>query len=268
MTRHQIQSPSNSLIKHIRKLKLKKYRIACKEFIFEGLRPVTEALRTQQPILQIIYCPKLLRSQHGQELIRDAEKADIDVIELTEEIFLSISEKEGPQGIAAVARQVWRDENTISSTGGLWVALESVQDAGNLGSILRSSDAAGAKGVILLEESADPFHPTSIRASTGAIFTQSVVKASFTSLYEIRIKKCMSIIGTISQSAMNYSDYNYPKDMILLMGSEQKGLSQRYIDMCDALIHIPMVGCVDSLNLSNATAIILFAIKESYRRMV
>ncbi len=221
---------------------------------------IGEAARTQQKIKHLVVCPELLDSEFGNKLVATLEKKGIDVIFVSEAIFLSISMKEGPQGIAAVVEENWWDLEEISVEKGLWVALDSVQDPGNLGSILRSLDAAGGKGVILLDDATDPFHPTSVRASMGGIFTQKLIKCLFADFSDWIHSKKYPLIGTWCEDGVNYRRYNYPKDMILLMGSEQKGLSDRHKQICDVGVTIPMKGSVDSLNLSNATSIILFEI--------
>jgi len=266
MTHRSISSSTNPTIKDIRKLKQKKYRDAGNMFFAEGVRIVSEAIETSQPICQIIYCGEQLTSRHGHEIIEQAERQNIDVIEVPEYIFKSLADKEGPQGIAAVIQQQWNDGNLVAKEKGLWIALESVQDPGNLGSIMRSGDAVGAMGIILLGECTDPFHPTCVRASMGAIFSQKLVKMSYEQLYTLKCMKSMKLIATVSHKATHYRDYNYPQDMILLMGSEQKGLPEHYIEICDVCVHIPMRGNVDSLNLSNAASVMLFTIRDRQER--
>lgn len=266
MTHRSISSSANPIIKDIRKLKKKKFRDAENMFFAEGVRIVSEAIKTCQPIRHVIYCGGQLTSRHGYELIREAEHQNIDVIEVPEHIFKSLADKEGPQGIAAVIQQQWDDVNIVAIEKGLWIALESVQDPGNLGSIMRSGDAVGAKGIILLGESTDPYHPTCVRASMGAMFSQKLVKMSYEQLFVLKRKKSMKLIATVSHKATHYRDYNYPQDLILLMGSEQKGLPETYIEICDVCVHIPMRGNVDSLNLSNAASVLLFTIRDQQER--
>jgi len=121
-------------------------------------------------------------------------------------------------------------------------------------------DAVGGEGIILLENSTDPHHPSSIRASTGAIFTQKVVKTNLNEFQRWKETTGYPMIGTYCGEAIAYRDYNYPKDMILLMGSEQKGLQPEHLALCDAVVTIPMAGDVDSLNVSIAASIVLFEI--------
>ena len=221
---------------------------------------IGEAVRTQQKIKHVVVCPELLDSEFGNKLVTTIEAKGIDLISVSESTFLSISMKEGPQGMAAVVEENWGDLSELMVKKGLWVALDSVQDPGNLGSILRSLDAAGGKGMILLDDATDPYHPTSVRASMGGIFTQKLIKCSFEIFSNWKKSSKYPVIGTWCEEGLNYRRYNYPEDMILLMGSEQKGLSNRHKEICDGLVTIPMKGTVDSLNLSNATSIVLFEI--------
>ncbi|MDP2965631.1 MAG: RNA methyltransferase [Pelolinea sp.] len=255
-----ITSPSNPTIKFIRSLKQKKERESSGLYYVEGIRLIGEAVRTQQKIAHVIVCYELLDSSFGKELISQIVEEGIDTISVPESVFESISLKEGPQGIAAVLEETWADLGAIMNIKGLWVALESVQDPGNLGSILRSADAAGGKGIVLLDESTDPYHPTSVRASMGGIFSQKIIKTSLEGFSQWKKANNYPLVGTRCGEGLNYRRYNYPKDMILLMGSEQKGLSSQHLEICDELVTIPMKGTVDSLNLSNAASIVLFEI--------
>ena len=221
---------------------------------------IGEAVRTQQKIKHVVVCPELLDSDFGNKLVTTIESMGIDLISVSDSTFSSISMKEGPQGIAAVVEESWSDLGEVTVDKGLWIALDSVQDPGNLGSILRTLDAAGGKGMILLDDATDPYHPTSVRASMGGIFTQKLIKSSFEVFSNWKIMSNYPLIGTWCEEGLNYRRYNYPNDMILLMGSEQKGLSVKHKEICDGLVTIPMKGTVDSLNLSNATSIVLFEI--------
>jgi len=255
-----ITSPSNPVIKIIRKLRNKKERDASGMFYVEGIRAVGEALRTGQAIEYILYCPDLLDSGFGNQLVDQLQQDFLGLIEVSPDVFGSFSLKEGPQGLAAVVKQKWHCLQDVEISKGLWTGLDSIQDPGNLGTIMRSLDAVGGEGIILLENSTDPHHPSSIRASTGAIFTQKVVKTNLNEFQRWKETTGYPMIGTYCGEAIAYRDYNYPKDMILLMGSEQKGLQPEHLALCDAVVTIPMAGDVDSLNVSIAASIVLFEI--------
>jgi len=149
---------------------------------------------------------------------------------------------------------------------GIWVGLDTVQDPGNLGSILRTLDAMGGKGIVLIGKCTDPFHPTSVRASMGAIFTQKIVKLTLSEFIERVNGVDLEIIGTSCQNGKDYQAHTYHSSIILLMGSEQKGLHIDLKKACDQLINIPMVGKADSLNLANATSIVLYEIYNQLRK--
>jgi TrmH family RNA methyltransferase len=258
--KRQITSPSNPLIKEIRKLRNKKERDRSGTFYVEGIRAVGEALRTGQKIENIIYCPELLDSNFGNQLVSDQPDDFEGLFEVTAEVFNSFSLKQGPQGLAAVVHQVWSTLDDVSMDRGIWMALESIQDPGNLGTILRSLDAAGGKGVILLGQSTDPYHPSAVRASTGAIFSQKLIRTDLHSFQEWKSGTGYPVIGTYCGDVKPYRDYNYPQDLIVMMGSEQKGLQEEHLSLCDDLVTIPTSGSVDSLNVSVAASIVLFEI--------
>ena len=253
-----ITSASNSQIKEIRKLSQRKFRKESGLFYVEGLRTITSALEQHAAIENVIFCIELLESEFGKALLARAQKKGIPNLEVSRSVFESFSLKEGPQGICAVVRQNIQDLLANSSLSGLWVALEGVQDPGNLGSILRTLDAVGGNGLILIGESTDAFHPTSVRASTGAIFSLQLFQADTAAFINWRKNQSIELIGAVCGEVSDYRSYNYAENTVLLMGSEQKGLPDSLQQVCSALITIPMIGSVDSLNLANATSVLLY----------
>jgi RNA methyltransferase, TrmH family len=262
-----ITSIANEEIKSIRKLQLKKNRDECGLFFAEGIRPVLEAAEQKANIQKIIYCTALLNSEIAIKFILQNKEKDFPFIEVDERVFRSIASKEGPQGIAAVIRQKWYllDE-ILKENKGIWVGLDSVQDPGNLGSILRTLDAIGGEGIILLDQTTDAYHPTAVRASMGAIFAKKMIKVQIDEFIQWKSKNKIFCYGTDCQKGIDYQKMDYPDKVILLMGSEQKGLDKQLTDACDGLIHIPMRGSVDSLNLANAASIILYEAYNQIRR--
>jgi len=263
---HRVESPSNPQIKYIRKLRQRKYRQQEKAFLIEGLRIVSESLRTRQNVRYLLVCQELLNSPFGQRLIAEAAERGVDIIDMSAEAFLSVAEKDNPQGIAAVVATRPEELEVICAYPGVWVGLVNIQDPGNLGSILRSADASGARGVILLGQTTDAWHPTAVRASMGALFTQRIAQGGLNDLCAFLQVHPVHIVGALSQDACNFRRYNYPREMILLMGSEQKGLPDEYAALCEGFVHIPMSGSVDSINLASAASIILFEIMHQHER--
>ncbi len=265
--KEQITSSANPAVKALRKLQDKKGRQESGCFYVEGLKLVGDALDNDAEVRQVVYSPELLISDFGGKILDQAKKKKVDLLNVSAEVFNSFSLKAGPQGVAAVVRQNWLDLEDSGAEKGLWLALEDVQDPGNLGSALRSLDGAGGSGLILLGDSTDAYHPTAVRASMGSIFTQKLVKTGTAELTEWKQRQAACVIGTWCGEARAYRSYNYAQDMILLMGSEQKGLQPEHLALCDELVHIPMRGYVDSLNLACAASVVLFEIFDQREKM-
>ncbi|HEX7737500.1 MAG TPA: RNA methyltransferase [Ktedonobacteraceae bacterium] len=256
-----ITSRNNPKIKQIRALLKRSERERTGLALVEGLRLVTEALRDPQHIYQLIVAPELLRSQHGQALLRDQRQKGFPCLCVSAEVFHGFSLKDNPQGIAAVVSQQWEPlEHIRLAPGDCWVALEAVQDPGNLGTILRTCDATGCRGVFLLDHATDAYDPTALRASMGAIFSQRLVKTSFQTFADWKRLHRYPVVGASNSAMLNYRQTDYPSPVILLMGSERQGLSSEQQALCDLIVSIPMCGSSDSLNVSVATAIVLYEI--------
>jgi len=261
-----ITSLSNPTIKQIRKLRERKERQQSGLFFVEGLRIVGEALDSNWHIELLIYSPTLLNSLFGQQLIEKFQTSGGRVLPVSEEVFISLSSKDGPQGIAAVIHQKWTElEDIVPQDEEIWVALDSVADPGNLGTILRSNDAAGARGVILLDQCTDPYDPISIRASMGAVFNQVLIRASFQQFANWKKIHSIPVIGTSDKAKIDYHFFDYPIRMVLLMGSERDGLQEKHFAICDEMVAIPMLGKSDSLNLAVATALCVYEIYNKRR---
>lgn len=257
-----ITSHANPQIKAIRKLSDRKERNSRGEYLAEGLRIVIEAIQLNQPIQKIIYSPDLLRSSIGWETIAGFEvKHPEKTLRVSEEVFKSITQKDNPQGAAAVISQRWVKLDEIKLTSrNLWVALHQVADPGNLGAVLRSMDGVDADGLILLDQCTDPYDPSSIRASMGAVLTRKLVKAPSTEFITWVRQNRFTVVGTSDKAKLDFHTYTYPDPMVLLMGSERQGLDEKLQLICSKMVSIPMRGKNDSLNLAVATGIILYEI--------
>ncbi|MGH2504311.1 MAG: TrmH family RNA methyltransferase, partial [Ktedonobacterales bacterium] len=225
----------------------------------EGIRLVAQALTVGAPIQELIVAPELLTSDFARRLVERSQAAGPPCLIVTPDAFLSLPVREHSQGLAAVVGQRWAQLAEIRPTcDARWVALNEAQDPGNLGSILRTSDAVGAEGVILLGPSTDPHDPTAVRASMGAIFTQRLVRASFAEFVRWASVHGCAVVGAAGDATADYHVYRYPAPLALLMGSEQHGLTAEQQAACDHVVSIPMLGGSYSLNLAVATSIILY----------
>jgi TrmH family RNA methyltransferase len=263
-----ITSFSNPKVKAIRKLQAKKDRQATGLFFIEGLRTVGEAILTGAPIESLVIAPDLMVSDFGQSLLANPGVSDVERITVSRDIYEKIAHKEGPQGLGAVVRQTWRELDELQiNPNSLWVALDQIADPGNLGTIMRTADAVGCQGLILLGSSTDPHDPTAVKASMGSIFSLSLVASDWESFNRWRLENQVTLVGTSDRAETDYQALRYQRPLVLLMGSERHGLSAPMISACDTLVRIPMQGRADSLNLAVATAVVLYEIYNQTRKL-
>ena len=262
-----ITSFTNPTVKALRKLEQKKYRQQSGTFFIEGLRTVGEAVQTRAPIKALVVAPDLLISEFGRSLLADPSLANVEKIEVSAEIYEKLAHKQGPQGIGAIVKQSWQDLAAIQlAADDLWVALDAVADPGNLGTIMRTADAVGARGIILLEHSTDPYDPAAVKASMGAIFSLALASAAWDDFQPWQKQEKALLVGTSDHGATDYQQIHYRRPLILLMGSERHGLPDEIMAACDHLARIPMAGRSDSLNLAVATAVMLYEIYNQSRK--
>lgn len=237
-------------------------------FWTEGTRFLFQAVEQKAALETLIVCPELLVHPTGRKIARDLRRQGVSCLTVTAEVFRGLSFSAEPQGIAAVARQRWEALGSVRPSGrGLcWVALERVQSPGNLGTILRTSDAVGASGVILIGDDTDPYAPAVVRATMGAVFTQRFVRASWEEFAQWKRRTGCLLVGTSpSPAAQEYRRIAYASPLILFLGWERKGLSEEHQALCDVMVRIPMVGRSDSLNVAVAAGILLYEVFHQQR---
>ena len=264
-----ITSTANGQIKNIRKLRERKFREETGIFYIEGLRIVIEALQQHVEIEQLIYSPELLISENQAKILSEGNKRQIEIVEVSKEVFTSLALKDRPQGIAAVVRQKYSSlEELQFGEAGIWTALDSIADPGNLGTVMRTMDAVGGKGIILIDNCTDPYDPTTTRASMGALFSMRLIKTSSDDFVRWKKKSGIPIYGTSDKAQCEYREAHFPQNVILLMGSERQGMQEALFNLCDQVVRIPMVGISDSLNLSIANAVVLYEIFHQNRHLL
>jgi TrmH family RNA methyltransferase len=259
-----ISSFSNPLVKQIRALRQHKGRNESGLFLVEGIHHVGEAIEAGWKIETLVYAPEQLTSPFGLHLVDEQNRGDFHCVPMKSDVFREIADKENPQGILAVVQARRPHLEDISSDNfRLGAALVSPQDPGNVGTILRTLDSVGADGLFLLDGGVDPYHPSAVRASMGTIFWKPPVQASFEDFIKWARRKGVQLIGTSAHASTDYRTYKRGvQPAVLVLGSEQKGLSQEQLKACDLRLFIPMKGRVSSLNLGVAAGILLFAIAE------
>lgn len=259
-----ITSSANEHIKALRKLEQAKDRRMSGHFLAEGLKAVGQAFDSSAKILELLVSPELLISEYGRSLVECATGQQIPILELSPSVFAKLARKDKPQGIAALVVQNWSDIRATSAhSGSFWVALESIQNPGNLGTILRTCDAVGATGLILLDDSTDPYDPAAVKASMGSIFTVPHFRAGFNDLKAfVERSTDLAVVGTSDKAAASVFESTFPSTVLLLLGSERQGLSDQYVSLCSQMLRIPMEGACDSLNISVAAGILLYQIYQ------
>lgn len=255
-----LTNPANPHIKQVRQLRQRKVRDETGLFVVEGIRHVGEAAQAGAPIEYLCYAPALLKSAFALELVRAQAARGRRCYALAPEVFRSIADKENPQGLLAVVRRSRAGLQDLRPETHPWlVALVDAQDPGNVGAVLRTIDAVGADGLILLEGGADPTHPNAVRASLGALFWKPVVSASFADFVAWARAGGYGLYGSSAKGATDYRAARYPRPLVLLLGSEREGLTPDQAAACDVIVRLPMTGRVTSLNLAVAAGVLLYA---------
>ncbi|MFN3610007.1 MAG: TrmH family RNA methyltransferase [Hyphomonas sp.] len=260
-----ITSPSNPLIKALKSLERKKERVETGLFLTEGARIVSEGLaRGWQPETVIIAADMAERPQI-RDLARTAADAGARVVLAPERLMTKITQKDNAQSVVAAFRQRHLSVESLPKPKGtpLYIALYEVRDPGNLGTILRTADCAGVSGVILIGTCCDPYSFEAVRASMGSVFDVPFANADFDAFNTWRKAAGMALIAASVNGTVRHDGADFTGGSIILMGNEQAGLPGWVEAACDTLSLIPMRGGADSLNLAQASALMIY---EAWRQ--
>jgi TrmH family RNA methyltransferase len=262
----QVTAFSNSTVKLLRSLREKKARRAEGLFLAEGLRILTEARDSGRLPEIVAFSADGARHPLAAEIIAATEAAGGDAIETTPDILSKMSGKDNPQMLLGA---YWQPDTSLAridrSAAPLWIVAQALRDPGNIGTILRTGDAVGAGGLILIDDSADPFSVEAVRASMGALFTQQIATERWPEFLSWLRSGEGQLVGTSLKATHDYLQAEYRQPCFLLVGNEQQGLPGEYESECDLLVKIPMAGRADSLNAAIAAAVMAFAIKATWR---
>jgi TrmH family RNA methyltransferase len=257
----QITSLTNPTVKAVRALHLRKEREESGLFLAEGLKLVGEAFDIGHVPKILLYGPEARDLPLLRRIAKAAAAAGGDVIEVSREILEKISRRDNPQTVIAVFPQVFGDLDQLKpEAASCWVALQAVRDPGNLGTIVRTADAAGCGGVILVGDCCDPYSVEAVRATMGSIFAVPLFKVSVADFIAWRAAWPGSVAGALLSATTGYREADYRRPTLILMGNEQAGLPPELAAVCDVTVKIPRRGRADSLNLSVATGIMIYAV--------
>lgn len=259
-----LTSAANPHIKQLRALRTRKAREETGLCLVEGIRPVGEAVEAGAGIAALYYAPDLLTSAYALDLIGAQAARGVEVHTLSAPLFRQIADKDNPQGIIAAVRRPLVPLDKLTPADCPWVvALASPQDPGNIGTILRTMDAAGARGLVLLDDAADPTHPAAVRASMGALFWQPMALARWEEFLAWARAGGCHIVGTSARGAVPHTQVErYWRPAVLLLGSEREGLSDTERAACELLVRLPMHGKSTSLNLAVAAGVMLYEMER------
>jgi len=263
-----IHSPANPLLKRIRKLRLRKYREQESAFFVEGIQSVWQAVRNGAEVEMILVAPGLLKSERALRMVRAQQESGTLVRDLSPEAFESIAERENPAGLGAIVRARAAGLADLSvGADALLVALDQVSNPGNVGSVIRSVDAIGGAGVVVIGDATDAYHPAAIKASMGTLFSVPVCTAS-TAAEVIAWARAngINIYTTSAHASTVHWEADYRLPALVMFGNEGEGLSADVLVAGDAAVTIPMEGTASSLNLAVSVGVLLYEIKRQRAR--
>jgi TrmH family RNA methyltransferase len=258
---------SNPLVKRVQGLRDKRHRREEGLFLAEGLRILTEARETGRIPVYLFFAAASARHPLVLALVEAVEAHGGEAIETIPDILSKLSGKDNPQAVVGVFKAFEMPLAALDRHAApIWLVAERLRDPGNLGTILRTGDAVGAGGLILVDECVDPFSTEAVRASMGALFTVPIVRAPWGDFLAWLRGGAGQLVGLSLQTEQGYRDATYAAPTFLLTGNEAQGLPEAYERECDLLVKLPMLGKADSLNAAVATAVMAYEVLAQHRK--
>ncbi|TDX49086.1 TrmH family RNA methyltransferase [Orenia marismortui] len=256
----EISSFTNDRIKYLRSLYRKKYRRQENRFVLEGVRIIEEAIKEKANIHQVFYSNYLLRNQRGEDLVKDLKTLNIEVVKVSDNIIQKVADTESPQGILAIIDKVeYSLSEILDDDNNLILIVDQVQDPGNLGTIIRTADAAGIDGVITTKGTVSLYNQKTIRATMGSLFRVPIYRENDLLKLKNKLiaKNINLVVGDINANKYHF-EVDYLASTAFLVGNEGNGPRKELIDLADEMIKIPLIGDAESLNVAMASGIIIY----------
>jgi TrmH family RNA methyltransferase len=254
-----ISSYQNPKVKLISNLSDRRDREKLQLFLIEGYREVYRACLSHQKIKMVFFCPELFLGSNEMQILEKCKMMNIEIYRCTEKIFRSFSYRDRPDGLLAVAEQHHlRLSDLHYRAGSLYIIAEAIEKPGNLGTILRSSDAVGADAVIICDRCTDIHNPNVVRSSVGTLFTLPVIEATSSETLAWMKEKSVRILAATPHATIEYTKINMKDSIAIVVGTEQYGLSPQWMESADTQVKIPMRGFADSLNVAMATTVLMY----------
>lgn len=262
-----ITSHSNPQVKRLRSLADRRHRRREGVFLVEGLQPVWRAVESGFDVEQLVVAPELLRQPDALAMVERERAAGTRVLEVSRDVFSDLTDRDGPTGLAASVRIPRRTlADVVAGPGALVVGLERVANPGNLGTVVRAADAAGAAGVVLMGECTDPWSPAAVKASMGSVFAVPVVATTTDAGLAWARGRGLRVLATSGYAATDLWDVDLAKGSFVLLGNEGDGLAEATLAAADERVRIPMTGTAESLNLAVAASVVLFEAARQRRQ--
>ena len=254
----KITSLQNPKIKEVVKLRERREREKTDLFLIEGYRELKRAIDAKRKIDLLFYCPELFLGSNENALLKESHA---ELIECTADVFAKISYRDRPDGLLAVAPQVHLKLKDLPlKKNPFFIVAESIEKPGNLGTILRSADAAGVHAVIVCDPTTDIHNPNVVRSSVGTLFTLPVLEASSAETFSFLKKNNISIVAATPHAKLEFTQAPLSGPVAIAVGTEQYGLSQTWMQHADIAVKIPMFRVADSLNVASATTLMLYEV--------
>lgn len=257
----RITSVQNPQIKAAVKLQNRQKRDESGLFLIEGYRELKRGFEGGVSIEKLFICPELFLGENEEILIEDIESSGAEVLECTPIVFKKLSYRDRPDGLLAIAEQMHTSLATLKEQMGanpLLVIAEGIEKPGNLGSIMRSADGVGADGVIVCDRCTDIYNPNVVRASVGTLFTLPVVEAEGGEIFRWLKENNIQVVATSPIAKIDFTEADLRGPVAIVVGTEQLGLSENWLEGADLQVSIPMRGVADSLNVATATTLLLY----------
>ncbi|NGX55625.1 MAG: 23S rRNA (uridine(2479)-2'-O)-methyltransferase [Chlamydiae bacterium] len=265
-----ISSTKNPKVKQARKLWQRRQRDEQNLFLIEGYRELLRASEGGQPLEMLFVAPELFLGANETKLIEKLTRRGTELLQCSERVFRSLSYRDRPDGLLAIAPKQSRSlEDLKPSETPLFVVAEAIEKPGNLGTIMRSADAVGVDGVIVCDRCTDITNPNVVRASVGTLFTLPVVETTTDETLHWLKERGVKIVASTPSAQALYTEVDLSGPVAVVVGTEQYGLSERWLEEADLLVRIPMNGHADSLNVAMATTLLLYeALRQKTKECV
>lgn len=261
-----ITSLQNTRVKLCVALRDRRSRKDSKLFLIEGYREILRAVEAGRKIQTLFICPEFFMGENNEELIK---KCGGEVLECTPEVFAKISYRDRPDGLLAIAPQLHVLLSDLPMTENpFFLVAESIEKPGNLGTILRSSDAAGVDAVIVCDPTTDIHNPNVVRSSIGTLFTLPVLEADGHETLQFLKKNKIALVAATPHAKKEFTEVDLTVPLAIVVGTEQYGISENWMNQADIHVRIPMCGVADSLNVASATTLMLYEVLRQRRNSI